>query len=585
VNTQSEDLETTQDPVEIRTFVVCGDDTLAYRVADEMVNRHKGLVTVILRSVKENYGPRIRNLAGVCVVEADRLDAEAYESAGLGAADSLALLARHDVANIDAALLARELNPQMRIVVRMFNTSLGDGLAELPVCSVLSDAAMAAPAFVAAAIGITNSNVYLRNNTLVVARRSEVDHGDIVCGLAIIEGRAHAELLPSNQSAADLVLARSRYQVPAKETRRGRLTHHYPVRAVLGRVWRRLRLVLAVFVALLVTGTVITQTAHRDMSWWEAAYTCIMAAFGGSSADLSVSTVEQLTQTVLAFASIALIPVLTATVVDAVVKSRLELAEGSLTRRASGHVVVAGLGGIGSHVISSLHELGIDIVAIDRSAEAWGAQVVKDLRIPLIIGDSSRRDVLLAASVPTCRALLAITSDDATNLETALVGRAIRRDVPVVLRLFDGDFAERIQRAFNIGVSRSVSYLAAPSFAAHMLGQVLDTISVGRHVLLLADLTVGAYATVEGQTVGDLRRPREAWILEVTNAHGQRLASAAAGGRRLQRGDVVRVVATRSGLARLIAETTAAPESAGRVPIVIHDSLPFGSVPHPRNRL
>jgi hypothetical protein len=68
--------------------------------------------------------------------------------------------------------------------------------------------------------------------------------------------------------------------------------------------------------------------------------------------------------------------------------------------------------------------------------------------------------------LPACR-LMAITADDATNLETALIGPAIRRDVPVVLRLFDGDFADRIQRAFNITVSRSVSYLAPP-FAAHI---------------------------------------------------------------------------------------------------------------------
>jgi Trk K+ transport system NAD-binding subunit len=495
----------------------------------------------------------------------------------------VAILARDDVANIDAALLAREVNPQVRLVVRMFNTSLAEGVAELPMCSVLSDASMAAEAFVAAAIGAKNSNVYLHNDTLSVTHRGEVSDGDIICGLAITEGRAHVELLPGDQSAADLVLVRARNAQRPRGVRRRPLTHHYPVGAVVGRVWRRLRPVLAVFVGLLIIGAAVTRSAHDDMSWWEAAYISILTVFGGSNADLTASTIEQVTQTVLAIASIALIPLLTATVVDAVVKSRLELAERSLTRRASGHVVVAGLGGVGSHVISTLNELGYDVVAIDRSVDALGAQVAKDLRIPLIVGDSSRKDVLLAASVATCRSLVAITSDDATNLESAIVGRSIRRDLPVVLRLFDGDFAERIQRAFSIDVSRSVSYLATPSFAAHMLGQVLDTISVGRHVLLLADLTVGAYATVEGQTVNGLRRPREAWVLEVTNAHGQRLPSTAAGGRRLQRGDVVRVVATRSGLARLIAETTAAPESAGHGPLVIHDSLPFGAMPGPRN--
>src|SRR3712207_8666240 len=56
-------------------------------------------------------------------------------------------------------------------------------------------------------------------------------------------------------------------------------------------------------------------------------------------------------------------------------------------------------------------------------------------------------------------------------------------------RLFDGDFADRVERAFRIDVSRSVSYLAAPAFAAAMLQRdVIGAIPVNRRVLLIADL-------------------------------------------------------------------------------------------------
>jgi hypothetical protein len=151
----------------------------------------------------------------------------------------------------------------------------------------------------------------------------------------------------------------------------------------------------------------------------------------------------------------------------------------------------------------------------------------------------------------------------------------------VVLRLFDADFAERIQRAFDINTSRSVSYLAAPSFAAQMLGQVSDSIAIGRHVLLLAQLTVEPYAELEGQMVASLRRPHEAWIIEVINRDGQRLPSSVASGRRLQRSDLLLVVATRRGLARLIAESGAPADLSGRGPIILHDSSPYAP-PVPR---
>ena len=486
----------------------------------------------------------------------------------------MALLDRDDVANMDAALRAQAMNPGLRVVVRMFNTSLGEGLAQLPYCTVLSDTEMAAPAFVAAATGEDTPTLRLREGGLAVANRPDVRDGDILCGPAITAGRDEPELLPADQTAADVVLARDRSRAQFKAPRMPRLTYHYPIRAVLARVWRRLRLILGVFTGLLALGAVVLAWARDDISWWDAAYLSMLVAFGGANADLDASTVEQATHSVLSFGSNAVIPLLTVTVVDAVIKSRLELRDGTLARRVSGYVVVVGVSGIGSHVIRLLHDQGVDVVAVDAAPDALGLQVARDLRIPIIIGDASRRETLLAASLPTFRTLMAITADEATNLETALVARAIRNDVPVVLRLFDADFADRIQQAFNITVSRSVSYLAALSFAARMLGQAIETVPIGCHVLLPTDLVVGAYSTLENQLVGDLRR---------TNPSGQRLSPAAAAGRRLQRGDRLLVVATRRGLARLIAEATSPPHSVPRNPIVLHDTLPFDlQTPHPR---
>ena len=95
----------------------------------------------------------------------------ALAAADLATAGALALLERDDVANMDAALRAHKFNPALRVVVRMFNTSLGEGLAQLPYCTVLSDTEIAAPAFVAAAIGEDMPTVRLRDGAFVVADR------------------------------------------------------------------------------------------------------------------------------------------------------------------------------------------------------------------------------------------------------------------------------------------------------------------------------------------------------------------------------------------------------------------------------
>lgn len=575
------DIEATQD--QPRWFVLYGDDSLAYRLAEELRVRHNGEVTVILPSRQQGYGPRIARLPGVLVVEADHIDAETFAAARLELADGLALVTRDDVANVDAALLAHEINPRLRVVVRMFNTSLGEGVAELPYLTVLSDTEMAAPAFVAAAIDQPSPHSALRGRSLYVVQRRDARADEVLCGLAVTTNGDEPDLLPADQDRADLVLVRARRTVSRNGIgpRRARLRRHYPIRAMLGRIWKRLRIVLGVFAAVVALGAVVLGLSRPELNWWEAAYSAILIAFGGVDPSLAATTLTQLTEIVLVVTSLAMIPLITAAIVDGVVKLRLELADGSFTNRASGHVVVAGLGGVGSHVVRQLHDLGVDVVAVDRDPDARGVHVVRDLRIPFIAGDASRRDTLLAASVPTCRALMALSSDDATNLQTALVGRAINRDVPVVLRLFDGDFADRIQRAFSLSTSLSVSYLAAPSFAARMLGQVSDSIAIGRHVLLVMEITVEPYAQLEGLTVASLRRPHEAWVVEVVNRDGQRLLSSAASGRRLQRADRLLVVATRRGLARLMAEAGPPPDTGSRGPLVIHDSSPYAP-PKPR---
>src|SRR5260370_9262630 len=97
------------------------------------------------------------------------------------------------------------------------------------------------------------------------------------------------------------------------------------------------------------------------------------------------------------------------------------------------------------------------------------------------------------------------------SLETGWNGRARREDVRIVLRLTNDDLAERLQKTIGNTVSRSVPYLAAPAFAAAMLEhQVLRTIAVGRHVLLIADVRVGDQAGLAGSVIQDTEQHGQA---------------------------------------------------------------------------
>ena len=68
-------------------------------------------------------------------------------------ASAIVLTGDDDLANLNAALAASELNPTIRVVIRMFDQELGAHIPELfPDAVALSSSALAAPGFVSAAI-------------------------------------------------------------------------------------------------------------------------------------------------------------------------------------------------------------------------------------------------------------------------------------------------------------------------------------------------------------------------------------------------------------------------------------------------
>ncbi|WP_203862798.1 NAD-binding protein [Plantactinospora mayteni] len=584
-------------------FVVWGANALAQRLVGELMNTYSAHVTVIVPSASADQAPEIAELVPEdgdpalrpAMIVAPRLNQEVFRQAGIENAAAVALVDRDDVANVDAALIAREVSPTVRLVVRLFNPVLGDGITTmLGDCGVLSGSEFAAPAFVAAALGNdTPTYVRLADELLMAAPRADLADrpDDVLCGLAITEGRAEPVRLPADEDAADLVLVRA----PSSQPRPVRRRRPHPMRATRLLFGRNLRLALLALAGVLATGTATLALTREDTSLLQAGYLAVLTALGGADADTGASVAEKAVAVLLVVTGVALIPTVTALIVDVIVNARLALAAGGLTEPVSGHVIVVGLGNIGARVVRELHDFGLDVVAIDRVEHARGVSVARELRIPVLIRDANNAEALRAASVETCRALLVLTTDDVTNLETALIGRAVHQQAQrgnggageaklrVVLRLFDEGFAQRVKRAFGIDHSRSVSYLAAPAFAAAMMGrEVVGAISVGRRVLLVAELPVGAGSELEGRLCPDVSRPGEVRLIAVrTGRVGQTLWSLP-DRRPLVRTDRLLVVATRAGLAGLLSRTAASPDPPPLVEPIPLRLLSAAARPRPR---
>src|SRR6202020_966136 len=196
-----------------------------------------------------------------------------------------------------------------------------------------------------------------------------------------------------------------------------------------------------------------------------------------------------------------------------------------------------------------------DVALIDQDAKARGIAFARNLGMPVVIGDAPSERTLRRAGLDGAIALVSATSSDIVNLETALQARALRGDdLRIVLRLFDDDLAQRVTETLGNVVSRSVSYLAGPALAVAMLEhQVLRTIPVGRHVLLIADVRVEAGSELAGQAVEDVTRGGAVRVIAVSPATGGAVDWSPRPGYLIAPQDRIYVLATRTGLSAVLA--------------------------------
>ncbi len=209
-------------------------------------------------------------------------------------------------------------------------------------------------------------------------------------------------------------------------------------------------------------------------------------------------------------------------------------------------VLVCGLGHTGYRVVSTLLELGQQVVALDldpgRLAERLTAQGVRVIR-----GDFRQGSVLREAGIQRAAGLVACTSDDMTNLETALRARALNPEARLVIRFFEEELGERLRVSFGLNAVYSTSALANPAFlAAALEANIAQPVSVGERDFFLTRFTVQALSRLVDVTCGEL--DAEEGVIAVLHAHRGEIEIPPRPESRLGIGDEIVVLASRERL-------------------------------------
>ncbi|HVC24550.1 MAG TPA: NAD-binding protein [Acidimicrobiales bacterium] len=522
--------------------VVCGLDGIGLRIVEQL--RLVGVAVLVVDDEADRRLVEVLSGWGVPLLDADPRLTGTLERAGLDGARALVCVERTDLLTLETALLARELRPDLLVVVQLANPGVGRALVAVTgPGSVLDVAELTAPSLVEACLkrsthGLDIGGEQFVAAELIAARDATLRnlYGDLapvaVVGaggdVTVCPGRDHSVVAGDRVTVLGTAtdLERAGMSVPAasvrarREARDGVLRSARRIATVIAaEADTALRVCMLALVTLVATSSAVLLLAYRrpptgaHLGAVDAVYFTVETVATVGFGDFSFAGQTRWLEVfgiVLIVVGATLVTTLFALLTNALVSRRIARSLGHFrVPGMRGHVIVAGFGSVGLRVVERLLADGQQVVVVERDEANRYLERARSLGVPVVVGDATVRETLESVNLSACRALAALTSDDLANIETGLAARDMLGDrfatVPVVLRLVDRPLARTVERAFGFHQVRSTSELAAPWFVGAALGlSIVATFSVERQPFLVARLSIDGRSGLVGLAMAEL---------------------------------------------------------------------------------
>jgi Trk K+ transport system NAD-binding subunit len=506
------------------SVILCGLGKLGGRVLEFL--RATDLTVVV---IDRNRDANDAQLAGMTFIRGDCRDSAILEQAGAKTAQAVLIVTSDDLVNTSTALAVRRLNPDIRIVVRMFNPTLMTGLGRaVGNTQALSVSALTAPLLAQAALTGEVLGSFLIDGVRRQIAKVVIGPASSLIGRRIDDIAREREVLPlaheCNGKPAELlqqVPGDAQLQVGDELIACGELDRmaelvssgetadwDHPLLNVrwasrmrrFGRVaWRAiteidlaLMICAVVLLVVVVMSTAIYSLSGMSTSVPDGVYRTISVVATGADmrADQYVGWQKVFVSALRIFGAV-LLAAFTAIVTNFLLRARLG---GALEVRRipdSGHFVVCGLGNVGYRIVEELLQANERVVIIERSRDNPFISTCRRLGAAVIIGDAVVPEALRQARAGTSRAVIATTLDDLANLEIALLARQLNPKQRVVVRLADDALAQTLREVADVRLALSVPNLAAPAFVAALYGdRVHSLFRINRRMLAAVELAV-----------------------------------------------------------------------------------------------
>lgn len=476
----------------------------------------------------------------------DCRQAKVLEQAGIKECRGILLVTRSEQVNIEAAFIARSLNPHIRLVVRSSKVRLNEILGKhLGNFIAFEPDQLPAAAFALAALGQQTLGCFPVDDYLIRVVKMEIgsDHPQLTIqeinrpNLRVLCHEIKGKLLYSADIFHDwepadrlserdslIYLEVSDYQSALGTREKFNLVAYLRslVTILDPRTWRgrladlvkwigqdQIRTIVAtcffLVLALGIWGTLlfVTQDGVSLENAFATTATLLLGGygdiFGGIVDSITVPFWLQLFALLMTLTGIALTGVLYGLLTESILSLRLRF----LSRRPPipdrDHVVLVGLGQVGQRVAEYLQEFRQPLVALH--SEDVDSTVLP--QVPIVAGSLSQG--LSEANLATAKSIITVTDDEMVNLELGLVAQQQNPHLDLVIRTFEPRFSSHLSRLLPHAQVLCAYALSAEAFAAAAYGEnVLSLFQLRHHTILVTEYTIEEGDTLNGKLISEV---------------------------------------------------------------------------------
>ena len=548
-------------------FIVCGLGSLGQHSVFNLKKFAYGEYEVKICAIDKSQ-PEIMefdNFADLLdeeIILGDCRRSEILVKAGIHDCRGVLLVTSNENINIEAAIAARRLNPNVHIVVRSSRQNLNQLLKDqLGNFVALDPVDLPAATFAVAGLGegtlglfqisdrklrivettLTPDNyrflrtpayqLHKKHSRLLSITGTNIDHlffqwepdtvlevGDQIAFIEYVENdfatnirKYQMELeVPNKFSLPKLFpflqkfssLTFWTFQIKSKWRQFFRWIHSDRTRRLVG--WG-----IVTAICLLAISSAILFFNVKDISWQKAISTSVILLLGGYGDVFGGLGEDQVPMWLMIFCiSITLISLLfvlgvVGLIADSILSSKFEFFKKALPLPTGEHIILIGFGRLGQRVADLLFKLQIPIVIVSENPHDC------DLanKVPWFTGNIIEE--LAKTNLAKAKSILSMTDDQMLNLEAALLARdaakKINRQMNLAIRTYDRYFSENLAELLPNSQSFCAYALSAEAFAGAAFGEnMLSLFRLNNRTVLVAEYRIVENDTLVGKNLSQI---------------------------------------------------------------------------------